>query len=56
MANITRGQRSFADTIAGLTTRIFASGFGPDTVVSKMYALIYRTVIRPATLAYLDGF
>ena len=57
MANITRGQRSFADTAAGLTNRFFASGFGSNTAVNKTYALIYRTVIGQATtLAYLDTF
>ena len=57
VANITRGQRSFADTAAGLTNRVFASAVGPNTAVNKTYALIYRTVIgQPTTLAYLDTF
>jgi len=57
VANITRGQRSFADTPAGLTNRVFASGLGPNTAVNKTYALMHRTVIGQATtLAYLDTF
>jgi len=57
VANVTRGQRSFANAAAGLTNRVFASGVGPNTAVNKTYALIYRTVIGQATtLAYLDTF
>ena len=57
VANITRGQRRFADTAAGLTNRVFAFGCAPNTAVNKTYALIYRTVIRQATtLADLNTF
>jgi DHA2 family multidrug resistance protein len=57
VANVTRGQRSFANAAAGLTNRVFASGVGANTAVNKTYALIYRTVIGQATtLAYLDTF
>ena len=57
VANVIRGQRSFANAAAGLTNRVFASGVGSNTAVNKTYALIYRTVIGQATtLAYLDTF
>jgi DHA2 family multidrug resistance protein len=51
------GQRSFDNTAAALTNRVFASGVGPNTAVNKTYALIYRAVIGQATtLAYVDTF
>jgi DHA2 family multidrug resistance protein len=57
VANVLRGQRSFANAATGLTNRVFASGVGSNTAVNKAYALIYRTVIGQATtLAYLDTF
>jgi DHA2 family multidrug resistance protein len=57
VANITGGQRNFADAAAALTNRVFASGVGTNTAEKETYALIYRTVIGQATtLAYLDTF
>jgi DHA2 family multidrug resistance protein len=57
VGNITNGQRSFDNTAAALTNRVFASGSGFNTAVNKSYALIYRSVIGQATmLAYIDTF
>jgi DHA2 family multidrug resistance protein len=57
VANVTRGQRSFADAAAALTNHIATSGAAANTAVNKTYALLYRTVIGQATtLAYLDTF
>jgi len=57
VGNISNGQRSFENTAAALSHRIFASGVGSNTALNKSYALIYRTVIGQATtLAYLDTF
>ena len=57
VANITGGQRNFADAAAAVTNRVFASGVGTNTAEKETYALIYRTVIGQATtLAYLDTF
>jgi MFS transporter, DHA2 family, multidrug resistance protein len=57
VGNITNGQRSFDNTAAALTSRIFASGAGLNTAMNKSYALIYRAVtLQATTLAYIDTF
>jgi DHA2 family multidrug resistance protein len=57
VANITRGQRSYANAAAALTNHVAQAGAATNTAVNKAYALVYRTVIGQATtLAYLDTF
>ena len=57
VANVTSGQRTFADAAAALTARIVASGVDANRAAKEAYALIYQTVIIQATtLAYIDTF
>jgi DHA2 family multidrug resistance protein len=55
--NIANGRHNFDNAASALTNRLFASGLGFNTAMSKSYALIYRSVIGQATmLAYIDTF
>ena len=57
VANVTPGQRSFADSVAALSAHVVASGVNADRAMKEAYALIYRTVVLQATtLAYIDTF
>jgi DHA2 family multidrug resistance protein len=57
VAHVTPGQPSFAGAVAGLTSRLIASGADADRAARQAYGIVYRTVnVQASTLAYIDTF
>jgi DHA2 family multidrug resistance protein len=57
IGHVSPGKPTFAGTVAGLTSRLIASGADADRAAKQAYGIVYQTVIvQASTLAYIDTF